>query len=502
MPSLLDLPLELLTQIIQETIPADFEAAALSCKTLFAASAPFRAQYAIRRKRFRNFTFSRKVEDSVEGAEESDSSEYWDEITKDTGIRIRTTRELLEQIALDHSLARYIQPIDLRQSADDQEDEEVIKSLEAEVPETLRNLVLTSPFIEAFGGDPDDWIGGIQWSTVDAAVFLLTLLPQVRKVALPPRWDELNPFNKRNTSSNERMWPVLKLITYRANHLEEFPDAPLSMLSVVQPSRDIGYEERSPLTPFVPFLAINSVSDVSLRSCIFKDDGYTGIAFDPIVECYSTNLRKLTLESCVAGPEELSQLLSRIPNLEILEFSHETKWHGCGHNWNIGAFLDTVQNICAKTLKELSVTIINHWGNKGATLVDMTRFQKLAALELDVDMLCGPPYDPSMRDLEWDDFESAGSPAWPKLTDMLPASIEGFELYLNTFTDDHLKCISHLIEGLSDARVTKLPHLDKLSLFVSLHGGPTIPDVALEALNAAKRSGFSILEMGTCTPLL
>ena len=27
----------------------------------------------------------------------------------------------------------------------------------------------------------------------------------------------------------------------------------------------------------------------------FKDDGYTGIAFDPMVECYSTNLRKLTL---------------------------------------------------------------------------------------------------------------------------------------------------------------------------------------------------------------
>lgn len=508
MPSLLGLPLELLIQIVQETIPADFEAAALSCTTLFAASAPFRAQYTTRRKRFRNFIFSRKVKENLEGAEESESGEYWDEITQDTGIRIRTTRELLEQIALDHSLAQYIQSIDLRQSIglsdrDDQEElEEVMNSLKVEIPETLKNLVLTSPFIEAFGGDPEDWIGEIQFSTIEADVFLLTLLSQLRQVALHPRWDELNPFDTRNALINERLWPVLKLIAYRANHLEEFPDAPLSMLSVVQPSRDIGLEERSPLTPFVPFLAINSVSDVSLRSCIFNDDGYTGIAFDPMVECYSTNLRKLTLESCVAGPEELSQLLSRIPNLEIFEFSHETKWHGCGHNWNIGAFLDTVQNICAKTLKKLSVRIIHQGGNKGATLVDMTRFRKLAVLELDVDMLCGPPYDPSMRDLEWDEFESAGSPAWPKLTDMLPASIEWFHLYLNTFNDDHLNCISHLIEGLSDARVTKLPHLDKLSLFMSMHQGPTIPDVALEALNAAKRSGFSILEMGTSIPLL
>lgn len=502
MPSLLGLPLELLGQIIQETIPADFEATALSCKTLFAASAPFRPQYATRRKRFRNFTFSRKVEGSLQGTEGSESGGYWDQITQNTAIRIMTTRELLEQIALDPSVARYIQSIDLRQPGDYQEDEEVINSLEAEVPETLRKLVLTSPFIEASGGTPDDWIEGIRWSAIDADVFLLTLLSEVRKVALSPSWDELNPFNTHNPLSNERLWPVLKMITHQANRFEEFPDAPLSKLSVVQPSRDSGYEESSPLTPFVPFLAINSVSEVSLRSCIFKDDGYTGIPFDPLVECYSTNLRKLTLESCVAGPEELSQLLSRILNLEIFEFSHETKWHGCGHNWNIGAFLDTVQNICAKTLKKFSVRIHNQWGNKGTTLVDMTRFQKLAVLELDVDMLCGPPYDPSMRDLEWDGFESVGSPAWPKLTHMLPASIERFDLYLNTFSDDHLKCISHLIEGLSDARVTRLPHLDKLSLFVRMDSGSTIPYVALEALRAAKRSGFSILKLGTSISLL
>ena len=506
MPSLLGLPLELLGQIVQETIPVDFEATALSCKTLFAASTPFRAQYATRRRRFRHFTFSRKFEEKPEWAEESDSGEYWDQITQDTGIRIMTTRELLEHIALDHSVERYLQSIDLRGSADadEEEDEDVINSLEAEVPETLRNLVLTSPFIKAVGGDVDDWIEGIRSSMIHADVFLLTLLSQVRKVAPHPRWDELDSRDTHPTWSgtDEPLWSVLRLITHRANRPDEFPDAPLSLLSAVQPSRDIGYEEKSPLTPFVPFLAINSVSEVSLRSCILKDDGYTGIAFDPMIGCYSTNLRKLTLESSVAGPEELSQLLERIPNLEIFEFSHETKWHGCGYNWNIGAFLDTVQIVCAKTLRELSVTIFNDWGNKGATLMDMTRFQKLAVLELDVDMLCGPAYEPSMRDLEWAEFESVGSPAWPRLTDMLPASIERFSLYLNTFDPDHLRCISHLLEGFSDARATRLPHLNKLCIFVRMDSDSVIPDVALKELNAAKSSGFSILKLGTSTPVL
>jgi hypothetical protein len=506
MPSLLDLPLELLVQIAEETIPADFEATALSCKTLLAASTPFRAQYATRRKRFRNFMFSRKVDQSQEGGENSHSGEYWDEITRETGIRIMNTRELLEYISLDHSVAQYIHSIDLRGTGDEgedvEEDEEPSSSPAAEVPETLKNLVLTSPFIKAFAGDPADWIEQIRWSAIYADVFLLTLLSQVREVALHPRWDDLDPFDKHMNLTNGRLWPVLNLITHRANHAEEFPNAPLSMLSIVQPSRDFGYEERSPLTPFVPFLAINSVSEVSLTSCIFKDDGYTGIEFDPLVECYSTNLRKLTLESCVAGPEELSQLLSRIPNLEIFEFSHETKWHGCGHNWNVGAFLDTVQNACAKTLKKLSVTVSSLFGTQGATLVDMTRFQRLVELELDVDMLCGPAYDPSKRDWEFDEFESAGTPAWPKLTDMLPPTIERLNLCLKTFSDDNLKCITHSIKGLSDTRVTKLPHLETLSLSVCMDSGPTIPGVALEALNAAKRSGFSVLKLGTSTSLL
>ncbi|KAB8203321.1 hypothetical protein BDV34DRAFT_199292 [Aspergillus parasiticus] len=494
MPSLLDLPLELLIQIVQETIPVDFEAAALSCKAMFAASAPFRAQYATRRKRFRSFKFSTKIEENSEGEEEPGLGDYWDEITKETGIKIVTTRELLEQIALDPSVAQYIQSIDLRGHGDVDDDDEVIESLEAEVPKALRDLVHASPFIEAAGGFTNDWIGGIKESTIDADVFLLTLLPQVRQVALHPRWDEVD-------SSNKRLWSVLRLITHRANHQEEFPNAPLSKLSVVQPTRDMGYEERSQLTPFVPLLAINSVSEVYLGSCIFKDDGYTGYAFDPVVECYSTNLRKLCIESSVAGPEELSQLLSRIPNLETFEFSHETKWHGCGYNWNVGAFLDTVQNICAKTLKEFSVTTLTEWCNRGATLVDMTRFQKLEVLDLGVDMLCGPAYDPSMRDLEWDETELVGNPAWPRLIDMLPASLERFNLYLETFDDDHLKCISHLIEGLSDARTTKLPHLNNLSLFVRTDS-PKIPDMALEVLNDAKKSGFSILKWATSIPLL
>jgi hypothetical protein len=495
MPSLLELPLELLNQILKETIPVGFEAAALSCQTLYAASAPFRAQYATTRKRFRHFRFSKKDDDL------SDSEDCWDKITQETGIQITTTRELLEYIALDHSVIPYIQSIDLRDHVDLEDDEDLSASLEAEVSEPLQKLVLASPFIEAFKGDPDDWVRLIRRSGIYADVFLLTLLSHVRTLNMHPRWEEVDPLYGGDNLVYKRLWPVLDMITYRANNVEEFLDAPLSKLSALGPSREYGYDERSPLTPFVPFLAINSVTEVSLRSCLFIQDGYTGIEFDPMVERYSTNLRKLILDSCVGGAKELSQLLSRIPNLEIFEYCHETKWHGCGYFWNVGVLLATVQDICAKTLKELSVTTFEMDGDSGSTLMDMTNFLKLAVLELEIDVLCNPPYDPSMKDSQCDDGV-AGNPAWPKLCEMLPTTIERLNLCLSTFRESHLECITHLIEDFSDARPAKLPHLKNLSISVRMDFVPTIPDHALEILNAAKRSGFSILKLGTSISLL
>ncbi|KAF9882890.1 hypothetical protein FE257_004904 [Aspergillus nanangensis] len=507
MPSLLSLPMELLGQIVQETMPVGFEAIALACKTLHAASTPFQAQYAIRTKRFRDFAFSGRLQKNPEDDEESDSGEYWDQTTQETGIRIRNTRELLEHIAADPTVAQYIQCVNLGKvdkldDEDEDEDEDEANEMpsprECEISDALRILVHTSPFIQAVGGNPENWIPGIRRSGVDADVFLMTLISQLREVTMHPRWDVLDPFGRRN---DERRWQVLKLLTHRANRPDEYPDAPLSLLSVVNSSREPGYEEKVPLTPVVPFLAINSVTEVSLVSCVFKDDGYTGNQFHPTMSRYSANLRTLDLDSCVAGVEELSQVLSRIPNLEVFRFSHETKWHGCGHNQNMGALLATVQDLCADNLRELVVSIVTPWGDPGATLVDMTRFRKLAVLELDVDMLCGPAYDPSMRDLEGDQIEAHDGPAWPRLVDMLPASIERFALNLSTFSDQHLKCVSHLIEGLEHGRASKLPHLEKLSLSVT-GSNPVIPDEAREALTAAKKSGFDILKWGTSTHLL
>ncbi|KAJ5289154.1 hypothetical protein N7478_002184 [Penicillium angulare] len=510
MRSLLDLPPELLLHIIHYTIPVGFEATALSCKTTFAASARFQSQYNLRRKRFRNFHFSRKLEKPPGSTTQSESGESWDEITQQTGICITTTRALLEHIAQDPSVPDYIQSIDLTGHGD-HKDEDVHNLLRLEIPETLKDLVRASPIIHDVGCNPDDWMGGIQFSLIDADIFLLTLLSQVQSLALRPSWDDLNPtydsfYRSVIPDHSNHSWSVLKRITHWANRPKQFPHAPLSKLSTIQPCFDSGYEEKCSMTVYAPFLAIESVSEVFLTSMIFFDDGYTGIAFEPIVNCYSTNLRKLVFKTSVAGCKELEKLLSRIPNLEIFEFSHETKWHGCGFDWNPAAFLDTVQDVCANNLKELSVVVDDpsQWPEgPEVVLTDMTRFEKLAVLEMDVDMLCGTQYDKSMQYTDYlDEFDYTGEAVFPKLVEILPASIEEVKLRLNAFEDEDLECISHLVEDLAGSRDIKLPNLKKLSLFVCVEGVLTLPKKARNRLGAAKRCGFLILKPGSLVPLL
>ncbi|KAH8703178.1 hypothetical protein BGW36DRAFT_457508 [Talaromyces proteolyticus] len=509
MPLLLDLPIELLDRIVEETIPEDFEAVALSCKLLYSVSTHFLKKYNPRRKRFRNFAFSRKVNRSKAG---------WDHVSNDTGFVVPDSRELLERIAAEPELVRYIRAIDLKWPEEEEEEgysdgsngeenernDESPAEPDERVPlsDTLKQLVYTYPLLQEFDQDLEDWIHAIELAThpadedeaeVYAECLLLTMLSNLQKISLPRIWGhKMDPEDSRDSPGVKALEPILKYLVHRANNPEQFPDSPLSKLKIVNLTTGIGYEEKYALTAFTSFLAINSVSEVCLSNCIFKDDGYTGSTFQPLFNSYSHNLRKLELMASVAGPSELSELLLRIPNLQIFHFAHETKWHGCGHDWNVGAFFATVQEHCAETLQELSVCIIEQYGGQGTTLYDMTRFQKLSLLDMEIRMLCGPAYNPSLRHDEEEDLPKRSS--WPRLVEMLPASIKKLNLYLNDFKDEKPDCLSHIFQGFKENREANLPHLQEVTLFSPIVKQPKPPANVRRALQAVGDSGVSIVE--------
>jgi hypothetical protein len=55
---------------------------------------------------------------------------------------------------------------------------------------------------------------------------------------------------------------------------------------------------------------------------------------------------------------EVRKFLSRIPRLRSFAFNFECKWHGCGSDWDAGAFMAAVEDEVGDTLEKLSLTIV------------------------------------------------------------------------------------------------------------------------------------------------
>ncbi|TLS30314.1 hypothetical protein PpBr36_03778 [Pyricularia pennisetigena] len=221
---------------------------------------------------------------------------------------------------------------------------------------------------------------------------------------------------------------------------------------------------------------------------------------------WGKNLDTLELLACVTRRPELAALLERCAvaaRLKTFRFSYETKWHGCGHNWDSGDFLEVVRDHVGGTLEELSVTRISGfrgWGDLGTTMTDMrTGFPSLKILELDVRMLMGPArteevvaayskkaYGP------WPPRECANiPPARPRLVDILPSQLETFRLFCSMFEQDDLDCIKAMISDFRAERAASLPHLLEMGFYYYRTDNIKKPQVQ-QTLNAVQDAGFSM----------
>ncbi|KAH0443653.1 hypothetical protein CcaCcLH18_00966 [Colletotrichum camelliae] len=344
----------------------------------------------------------------------------------------------------------------------------------------LRNLLKHSPYLVEAGVNPEAWLSGMLDDTSGhAEVLLLTLLTNVRELALPQSWDQIPGRNSghlrygEETPRSDRkiIWPVLDALVRRAND-PTIAEAGLSKLEIYRPFTGTGYECRNPMTVNTPFLALKSLREAYIGGCIALDDGYTGMPFDSEYPEYSPLLERLDLVGCTFGPEEMRELLSRLPNLKSLHFAYETKWHGCGHNLDAGAMMNAIMECAGQTLEELSMWMMVHYGTAGRTLVDMKGFKKLKSLHLDGLTLMGPEFKKADEEYEIadaPDVYSLDEMAAPRALDLLPPSLEKFHFQTEPVGDsrrdcsDQLKkCLAALFDGFVEERGQKLPSLQEI----------------------------------------
>ncbi|KAI8317095.1 hypothetical protein K4K59_011003 [Colletotrichum sp. SAR11_240] len=460
--ALLGLPLELLQRIIKETIPESIENVAVTCSTLHNASKIYLDEHNRLRKRYKHFSYSKYTVLPQRGRPRHTWKGHWDPVTQETGIEIQGATELIQEIVRNPVIPRYIETADLKgnvgmtDAPDDLVDEHPAlhpifpRIKDEDLIDKVRNLLNDSHYLAEAGVDSEAWLSGMLDDTSGhAEVLLLTLLTNVRELALPQSWDHIPGRNSghlrygEETPRSDRkiIWPVLDALVRRAND-PTISEAGLSKLEVYRPFTGTGYECRNEMTVNTPFLAIKSVREAYIGGCIALDDGYTGMPFDPEYPEYSPLLERLDLVGCTFGPEEMRELLSRLPNLKCLHFAYETKWHGCGHNLDAGAMINAIMECAGETLEELSMWMMVHYGTAGRTLVDMKGFKRLKSLHIDGLTLMGPEFDKANEEYEIADASDVcplDEMAAPRALDLLPPSLEKYWLPDGTVDPEKVK---------------------------------------------------------------
>jgi hypothetical protein len=183
------------------------------------------------------------------------------------------------------------------------------------------------------------------------------------------------------------------------------------------------------------------------------DDGYTGAPFDiPEYETFGMGLEVVELVGAVVDGKELGKFLSRMPRLKTFRLSYETKWHGCGHDFDAAAAMTAIEDAVGDQLEELSFSILNCYGEVETRVDSMKKFTKLRKLELDIGVVIWGLYEGDQTAMLLDEV--------PVLGDLLPPSVESLHLLA-----DHVNAHNHTFARLFsriDADVEKLPNLKRI----------------------------------------
>ncbi|KAF2497088.1 hypothetical protein BU16DRAFT_507952 [Lophium mytilinum] len=450
---LLDLPAEILTEIINHTVPSGIEALSLCCKGLYAhASKQIQQHNALKQQ--------------------------WN-YTSHTGIRRGDTLRMLYDIFRDPRAAQYIESLNLwdrrslreasehsRQASTDGFDD---FRANREAMKGIKRMVMELECLQKAGVDAEEWWDKIMNENKDVdrevpytVVTLLSLLPNLKTLRLPHAWhDARTPDDVED--DDKILGLVLDAIVDSSNNGKD-RDRPLKKLETILPFMWEGYEERGGLQGVESFLHLKSIRELYAVSCIAVDDHYTGIPFHWRFPTLMSSITRIELAYCCIDADGISGLLSYTPNLKVFKYAHQTKWHGCQHDWNPGAFTAAVAKHCGRTITELAITIDELFGDICNGTSSFHAFPDLQKLEVDLRIFCGPPVESGQErgmlakipegETPWteDDIPCVGS--------MLPGSI--IELQMNMEDPEDETVLRLLFKDIKEQRRKRLTLLEKV----------------------------------------
>ncbi|KAJ6047949.1 uncharacterized protein N7446_011134 [Penicillium canescens] len=438
--ALMQLPTELLQQIIPHTLPEGFEGLVLTCKYLYELCTPFLEHYNNLRFHFQKFEYSKTNKDFREFRYHHDLLRFPDTAT--------SAYSLISRIAIEAAVGHYILEADVSL------DSHIYSRLPPTIRqnagseawrdrnESVRQLFAESLYLREAGLDWKEFYSAMMedvnsWRQSEhAAAFALTLLPNLQVLTA--------------AFSGFRSSAPKKLITAVLQTARQNPHGNVSLAQVTAYSGSCDI-------PWVPsLLALPRIKR-------FWGHGYIGKAEDD--NCIESRYLGTGLDSRleVAGFDDMSVdavaiagFLKHTPRLKSLTYWHSTKANGGHQDWDLCKFIAAVQyevgnhleHLCAITL-ELRCLI-----TPGKPY--LRGFQRLESLELPLDIvLC------NLEAAHPADHRSLDSNSL--LGNIIPASVSVLSL-LSPGKSPHDKALELLFRDFANQKQFQTPNLKEISL--------------------------------------
>lgn len=451
------LPPELLHLIAEQAMPDGFESFLLSCRTVFESAKSLLARHNHLRRTYSSV--------AVDGD-------------------LRPIVPMLLHFARDPTAAEYVEDIDFWDHSPpnvDPIDPDAFKDID--LARELRPLIYGSACMRVPYVDRELWLDELvaeiedQKHLTTASITMLAVLPNLRRLTPSSNWEHFDLGGDEPGNGSEIFWPRLLRGLITGSRGRGKRNTSLAKLSLIRPCLYTGYDSDTGLAMFAPFMILPSVKTMSLTSCKAVDDGYTGETFHWLHTWHpgSSPIECLELSHCcIAGPE-IGEAVRHMPNLRILRYAHETKWHGCLHDWDVGDFVAHVGKWCGDFLIELSVTmpaLFEGWDGAAPFLK-----QFIALQHLEVDFRClephtssienaGPPPMPSIRPtIELAFTDAPDSKPVYNLADILPKSIRTLGLIgCREWSEHEYEFMQSLLAGVYPRKEVDLPFWERIEV--------------------------------------
>ena len=452
--ALMQMPNELLEEIVMHVLPEGFESVALTCRRIYALCTPFIEHHNKLRGQFRTFNYFRKGEhpDFVIG----------------TGF------DLLTRIAVEPIVARYIREADFRRDG-------IFRPCElvedAQLDGPVGRLLAQSPYLKQAGLDWQQYFATIKeeegpfgrWSP-HAAVFLLTLLPNVEKLTLPHRLQPLESTDK-----------LIDVVVRKARRPSSLPyDRPsLARCTTFGPTATFLHSSPFDLDWAKPFLALPCMRSLRDWSCVaIKDNGRTSSLAQNWSHKFGQTLEVVSFPGCYIDHVAIADFLKNTPRLRSLTYSHQSIGdpEGPPLDWDICKFVTAIEREAGGHLMQLSITIAERRGSVLPGRASLRGFKRLQTLQFPLELaVCNVTAAVACQLAKAKESMIGGStdhqaPRAPRgdcahesslIRDLVPASVSQLSL-TSSGTDEHAKALEIMFRDFATEKDAWLPALQEI----------------------------------------